>query len=98
MWIGGSESPAERQAIWGSGQGRDPQSLTSDLPFNIVQPRGHLGGSNLGVPGWLSWFSIQLNFGSGHDLIVCGFGPLVNLWAVSLLGILSLSALCIPPV
>ena len=28
-----------------------------------------------GAPGWLSWLSIQLNFGSGYDLVVPEFKP-----------------------
>ena len=28
-----------------------------------------------GAPGWLSWLSLTLDFGSGHDLKVHGFKP-----------------------
>ena len=38
----------------------------------------------LGVPGWLSQLSIQLDFGSGHDLTVSEIKPYVGLWADSM--------------
>ena len=33
------------------------------------------------MPGWLSWLSIRLDFGSGHDLTVHEFEPCVGLYA-----------------
>ena len=36
-----------------------------------------------GCLGWLSWLSVQLDFGSGHDLTVCEIEPYVGLRADS---------------
>ena len=33
----------------------------------------------LGAPGWLSWLSVTLDFGSGHNLTVHDIEPLIGL-------------------
>ena len=38
---------------------------------------------SLGAPGWLSWLSPTLDFGSGHDFMVGEIGFLVGLLADS---------------
>ena len=53
----------------------------------------------LGAPRWLSW-CWTLDFGSGHDHMVCGFKLSIVLSVWRLLGILSLSlslSLSAPP-
>ena len=53
----------------------------------------HWRFQNLGVPGWLSWWSVWLCFSSGHDLSVLGSSPMLGsvLNRESAWGFLSLS-------
>ena len=55
------------------------QKEKGDAEAHILLPQE----GTCGTPGWLSWLSVRLNFGSGRDLTVCEFEPQVGLCADS---------------